>query len=128
MKRRAGRWALAAALSAGVLAVAGCRDIGHDLYPHSRVIISRRYSATRWETAGSHADSLATISQWYDTHFAGSALLDRHDEPALQTRRWRLPDRIVEVFIVDHGNMRSIYVCETSRLQKRRPDRALPRQ
>lgn len=125
MKWDLGRWALALVL--GSLG-AGCRDIAQDLYPNSRIIISRRYSATRWEMAGSHPDSAITIARWYDAHFAGAARLDSHDEPARQTRRWRLPDRVVEVFIVDHGSARTVYVCETSRLRKGRRDLTLPRQ
>ncbi len=91
-----------------------CRDRAQDdLYPNSRILIERRYSENRWEIAGTHEDPLPAIASWYDARFAGFKQVDRSDEPAVASRRWRLPDRHVFLVIVDHGRVRSVYVQET---------------
>jgi hypothetical protein len=95
-------------------AATACRHVSHDLYPNSTIIIDRRYSESRWEIAGTHADSTAAIARWYDTHFGPDAL-DGSTDSVVQYKRWRLTDRWVEVFIIDHGRNRSIYVRETWR-------------
>lgn len=89
-----------------------CRDASGDLYPNSRVVIDRRYSESTWEIAGTHPDSMPAIARWYDARFGAHGLIDRDANRAVEHRRWRLPDRSVEVFIVDHGRQRSIYVRE----------------
>ena len=95
------------------LGATACRDASGDLYPNSRVVIDRRYSESTWEIAGTHADSMAAIARWYDARFGAYAVIDGDANRAVEHRRWRLPDRSVEVFIVDHGGQRSIYVRES---------------
>ena len=93
------------------VAITACHHVRDDLYPRSRTLLERRYSASHWEVAATATESSAAIARWYTSHF-GTSGVDDCPNAAIVHRTWDLPDRSVELFIVDHGKRRSIYVRE----------------
>ena len=90
----------------------GCRDSRVELYPNSRVIIHRRYSASLVELAGMNPASVSRIAEWYDTRLKGQTVVEEEVSATVRRKRWHIADRFLEVIIVDHGMTRSILVRE----------------
>jgi hypothetical protein len=99
-------------LLVSIVLSAACGRDPDDLYPNSRLLLRRWYSAHLMETAGLSQASISEISRWYDARFAGAHVVEETTSPVVRKKRWRLQDREVEVFVVDHGRNRSVYVRE----------------